>query len=46
MAAKMLYRKHLSKIKKAKESLMAKRRGDKLRRDTGGKTNSSGSCSC
>ena len=43
MAAKMLYRKHLSKIKKAKESLMAKRRGDKLRRDnSNSKTKSSG----
>ena len=46
MAAKMLYRKHQSKIKKAKESLMAKRRGDKLRRDTSGKPKNSASCSC
>ena len=32
MAAKMLYKKHQSKIKKAKENLLAKARGNKLRR--------------
>jgi Ras-related protein Rab-2A len=47
MAAKMLYRTHLSKIKKAKENLLAKRRGDKLRRERGGpKPKSGGSCGC
>ena len=32
MAAKMLYRKHQNKIKKAKENLLAKARGNKLKR--------------
>lgn len=44
MAAKMLYKKHLGKIRKAKENLLAKRRGDKLRRERGGKAKSG--CSC
>jgi len=47
MAAKMLYRKHQSKIKKAKENLLAKRRGDKLRRDRTDKAKTgSGGCGC
>ena len=32
MVAKMLYKKHQNKIKKAKENLLAKARGNKLRR--------------
>ena len=32
MAAKMLYKKHQNKIRKAKENLIAKARGNKLRR--------------
>lgn len=48
MAAKMLYRKHLSKIKKAKENLVAKARGNKLRRERADKAKgkSGGSCGC
>ena len=32
MAAKMLYKKHQGKIRKAKDNLLAKARGNKLRR--------------
>ena len=46
MAAKMLYRKHLNKIRKAKENLQAKRRGDKLKRERGGSANKKSGCSC
>jgi len=46
MAAKMLYRKHLGKIRKARENIHAKRRGDKLKRDNAAKRTTGGGCSC
>ena len=48
MAAKMLYRKNLPKIKKSKESLLAKRRGDKLRREgaAANQKKAGSGCSC
>jgi GTPase SAR1 family protein len=46
MAAKMLYRKNLAKIKKSKESLLAKRRGDKLRRENSAAQKKQGGCGC
>lgn len=46
MAAKMLYRKHLGKIRKARENIHAKRRGDKLKRDNAAKRTTRGGCSC
>jgi GTPase SAR1 family protein len=45
MAAKMLYRKHQGKIRKAKENLNAKRRGDKLKRENSAQRRQVG-CSC
>ena len=48
MVAKMLYKKHQTKIKKAKENLLAKARGNKLRRQQvdANKSTAAGSCGC
>ena len=48
MVAKMLYKKHQNKIKKAKENLLAKARGNKLRRQQAdaSKSSATGSCGC
>lgn len=49
MAAKMLYKKHQNKIRKAKENLIAKARGNKLRRqqqNEAASTGRGGNCGC
>jgi hypothetical protein len=48
MVSKMMYKKHQNKIKKAKENLLAKARGNKLLREKAqaSKNASQGNCGC
>jgi hypothetical protein len=46
MAAKMLFKKHQQRIKKAKANILEKARGKKLKREEQEKAKNARTCSC